>query len=669
MGFCLKASSTNRWPKGVVPFQIDANTYPLGSAARQQVLLAINAWNTTSVVKLLPAKATDTNLINITLSPVAGACLSPIGLQGGTQAVGCFANAAAGVIMHEIGHALGLIHEHKRPGRSNFITVNAANIKAGSIGQFSPVDNIDCPVGTYDCGSIMHYGATSFSVDGVQPTITVTNPAVCTNIGQRNALSAGDVAAARVMYDSITGLNKFPVLSDTSDNGPALAFNNNALFLAWRGSGNDNLNVSVSDDRGSSFHGKHTSPETSDDAPALASHNGRLFIAWKGSGNDNISVAVVNRSSSGSHDIESISNKVILSDTTDASPAIASHNGNLYLAFKGSGNDNLNVMVSTDNGASFSDARKHISAETSSDSPALVSSGAGLYIAWKGSGNENFNVATVDVGTDPANPNITGFSNKVIFGDTTPLRPGLAQQGALVFVSWKGAGNDNFNIMFPGDHDGCTEKFITTESSSHAPALASDASTLWVAWKGSGNQNLTVASVEFASQAADAVAQELTAMNNDLFNELVQIQATLATSFQNLSQGLSASLAQQHFANLALVEKVAQETTMICQLEQISKQTCDLLSEAHEQTGLQREVARKVERVLEIARMAHPTAELELQRLDKLRHEIEKCCPPEMPPPLCVHTPCPPPPEFHDEPPAIDYQPIPPPPPLHQVET
>src|SRR4051794_11480103 len=112
----------------------------------------------------------------------------------------------------------------------------------------------------------MHYGATSFSVDGVKPTIKVVNSKVCTNIGQRIALSVGDVAAARVMYDSITGLSS-KILGDTTDNGPALAFHDNALFLAWRGSGNDNLNVSVSDDRGGSFHGKHTSPESSDDSP------------------------------------------------------------------------------------------------------------------------------------------------------------------------------------------------------------------------------------------------------------------------------------------------------------------------------------------------------------------------------------------------------------------
>jgi Astacin (Peptidase family M12A) len=630
------------------------------------VLLAVNAWNTTSVVKLVPFVATNTDFFFITRSADAAACSSPIGKQGGQQPVACSAAAAAGVIMHEIGHALGMIHEHKRPDRNTFITLNNSNIAPGRIGQFSPVDLTNCPIGPYDCGSIMHYGATSFSVDGLKQTITIKDPAICGNIGQRNLLSAGDLAAARTMYDSISTLSNKITLSDTSDFGPVLAFHDNALFLAWRGSGNDNLNVSVSDDRGVSFHGKHASPESSDDAPTLASHAGRLFIAFKGSGNDNINVAVVRRSATGARDIQSLSEKVTLGDTSDASPAIASHNGSLYVAFKGSGNDNLNVAVSTDSGVSF--GGKYTSGETSSDSPALVSCGGSLYISWKGSGNENFNVATVDVGTDAANPSITGFSNKVTFGDTTGLRPALVRQGGLLFCSWRGAGNDNLNVIFPGDHDGCTQKFTTPESSSHAPSLAADDETMWMAWKGSGNEDLNVAVVEFESQSDDAAAQELTAMNNDIFNELVQIQATLAASLQNLSEGINAGLEQQHFTNLALAEEIAQGTTMICQLDQISKQTCDLLSEAHFQTGAQREIAKGVERLLGIVQVANPAAELELQRHEKLQQEIEKCCPPDDPPPLCEHTPCPQPPQFRERPPSVDYRPIPEPTPLRDIE-
>src|SRR6266851_9144347 len=89
MGFCLAANSTNRWPKGVVPYQIDGAVFPAGSAGRQQVLLAINAWNTTSIVKLRPTTASDADFINITSSSDTKACSSSLGRQGGSQQVAC----------------------------------------------------------------------------------------------------------------------------------------------------------------------------------------------------------------------------------------------------------------------------------------------------------------------------------------------------------------------------------------------------------------------------------------------------------------------------------------------------------------------------------------------------------------------------------------------------
>jgi hypothetical protein len=191
---------------------------------------------------------------------------------------------------------------------------------------------------------------------------------------------------------------------------------------------------------------------------------------------------------------------------------------------------------------------------------------------------------------------------------------------------------------------------------------------MWVAWKGSGNDQLNVARVDFGSQTADAISQGLTAMNNDLFNQLAQIEATLSNGLLNLSQGMHAVLTQQQFTNVAMVALIAQHKTIICELEQIASQTCDLLSEAHIQTGLQRNIARDAARLLEITRAAHPGAELELSRLDKLREQIEKCCPPEVEPPLCRRELCPPPPDFDKRPPAPDYRPIPEPPPLRHSE-
>ncbi|WP_415494335.1 hypothetical protein, partial [Burkholderia ubonensis] len=89
------------------------------------------------------------------------------------------------------------------------------------------------------------------------------------------------------------------------------------------------------------------------------------------------------------------SNKITLGDTSPLNPTIAGMNGYLFLGWRGDGNDNLNLMVSADDGQSF--GGKMISPETSSDAPAIAEHDGSLFYAWKGDGNDNLNVARVDV--------------------------------------------------------------------------------------------------------------------------------------------------------------------------------------------------------------------------------------------------------------------------------
>jgi hypothetical protein len=56
-------------------------------------------------------------------------------------------------------------------------------------------------LGAYDYGSIMHYPRWAFSKNG-QDTIVPTNPNA--QIGQRDGLSPGDIAAVRAMYPTCT---------------------------------------------------------------------------------------------------------------------------------------------------------------------------------------------------------------------------------------------------------------------------------------------------------------------------------------------------------------------------------------------------------------------------------------------------------------------------------
>jgi hypothetical protein len=99
--------------------------------------------------------------------------------------------------MHEIGHAVGLWHEQSREDRDLFVTINWANIQAGMAAQFNQHITDGDDLGAYDYGSIMHYPRTAFSANG-QETITPTDPNA--QIGQRNGLSAGDVASVAQMY-------------------------------------------------------------------------------------------------------------------------------------------------------------------------------------------------------------------------------------------------------------------------------------------------------------------------------------------------------------------------------------------------------------------------------------------------------------------------------------
>jgi hypothetical protein len=75
-------------------------------------------------------------------------------------------------------------------------------------------------------------------------------------------------------------------LGDTSPLSPSLASLNGRLYIAWKGDGNDFLNVMYSADNGTTFGNKFISNETSPQAPALCIHNGNLYITWKGDGND-----------------------------------------------------------------------------------------------------------------------------------------------------------------------------------------------------------------------------------------------------------------------------------------------------------------------------------------------------------------------------------------------
>ncbi|MEZ4883414.1 MAG: M12 family metallopeptidase [Chitinophagales bacterium] len=189
-GAAAISGNNYRWTNGEIPYVI-ANNHP----KRNDILSAISRINAETKLCLSPR----TNQSDYVEFISGGGCASWVGKQGGRQEI-VIGGCSIGSIQHEILHASGLFHEQSRQDRDSYITINWNNITAGKSHNFQKYTDrgyAGVDLGSYDFGSIMHYGPTAFSKNG-QPTIV--SKVAGKTFGQRTALSTGDKSAVAALY-------------------------------------------------------------------------------------------------------------------------------------------------------------------------------------------------------------------------------------------------------------------------------------------------------------------------------------------------------------------------------------------------------------------------------------------------------------------------------------
>jgi len=191
-----QSSLFDRWTNGVIPYQFGPHITETERAMANQ---AIDHWNEqTSVTFVAMNDQNRYDFENYLTFESSYGCASYVGMRGGEQSLWISEGCDVGNVIHELGHVVGLFHEHTRSDRDNHIAIDWNNIAPGKEFNFDVLNAGTELLGDYDYASIMHYGEDSFSANGGKTIQSLTGEP----IGQRIALSDKDIESVNRLYET-----------------------------------------------------------------------------------------------------------------------------------------------------------------------------------------------------------------------------------------------------------------------------------------------------------------------------------------------------------------------------------------------------------------------------------------------------------------------------------
>ena len=188
-------TSKNKWTDGIVYYSFASD---VTEENRLRFIDAANVWKSIADVQFVE-RTDQSNYLQIIND---NRNYAVVGMVGGAQTLAMNNWSSKYIIVHEIGHSLGMWHEQQRSDRDDHISILFDNIKDDQ--RYNFYTHTTSNIADYDFMSVMHYSLSAYSKNG-EPTMQPKQAglAEASVAGHNQFISGGDQLEVATYYGAV----------------------------------------------------------------------------------------------------------------------------------------------------------------------------------------------------------------------------------------------------------------------------------------------------------------------------------------------------------------------------------------------------------------------------------------------------------------------------------